>query len=218
MDFSSYANTFEDPIDSTAEVRVLKPRIEMSPYSIHSNLKLKPHHPRNKRILKVESIGLEIFHIKDSKNEDFSLSLQGPSYLHVYKEDKFIEQALFSLRTSKRSKNSQGCYVKIPEQGLFLPSQQGKRSPNQARLSSSRQFKSSQRSQTAEAVREPSPVRSSFRQKEAKFVKRELLPQTKASLASKLKLNLESLNVRGTIKDFAIRQLGRSRGWSQSPR
>ena len=235
MDFSSYANTLDEPFENSVDAKVLRPRIRIKPQVKQRVGKNQDGTVRQKRS-GFEQTGLEIFHLREGEaregvevkavDKDGNwMEFQGPQYWHVYKKDKFIERALASLRASKISTNSRPHSTRFSETFQVYPSQHPTQhsvlSPSiQSRLKQtpSKSHLNQKRCQTAESIRDSSTPSRSTRIKDSKPAKRELLPQTKASLSIKLNLNLSSLSIQGKIKDFTIRQLKKIRCLSQSPK
>lgn len=214
MDFSSNINTLLDPFNSGANLKVISPRVTARVSNRPKSIGCVSRKNSPDRTMQEQCHGLEIFHLNRPKQEKFVSNVQGPLYSHVYRNELLIDEVLNYFKTQKIPESPKTGTRKFMETGKFFKI---KRSDFKAcRIENDRcdrkwveERKARCQSATITTENCESP-RHSPRWKDNKAVKRELIPQTKARSPSKYIFQLDSLTIKGTNKDFAIRKFPNS--------
>lgn len=194
MDFSGCTDMIEDQIGIASPLRILTPRN-------YNETQLKPIHKKGNVSVRCKGKRQQFFEsLKKAKQENKPQE----KILRHYKQDMLIDEALDYFKKHKFFEYKKSIAVKFVETGKIF-------SVKKADYKEFNLENYSKRCQTAVNVRESTESnRGSPRGfKDIKTLKRELLPQTKARSPSKKDLQIVSLRIRGTIKNFATRKFSK---------
>lgn len=183
-----------DQIGIVSPLRVLTPRI-------YIETQLKPVHKKGSVSVRCKGKRKQFFEkLKNATQENKPQE----QTMRCYRQDMLIDEALDYFKKHKFFEYKKSIAVKFVETGKIF-------SVKKADFKEFNLENYSKRCQTAANVRENTESnRGSPRGfKDIKTLKRELLPQTKARSPSNKDLQIMSLRIRGTIKNFATRKFSK---------